>query len=77
MNYFVGAFHDGVIMHALSINKTIEEGGDITDGLAVAQKMWNQTFTGSLKINAEKLMKATLYLTLFILFFQICQFIMQ
>ena len=36
----------------LCLNRTIENVEDPFDGLAVAQKMWNQTFTGKVKLGA-------------------------
>jgi atrial natriuretic peptide receptor A len=46
VNSFVGAFHDAVILYALALNETLEEGGDIRDGQKITQKMWNRTFVG-------------------------------
>ncbi|XP_014663429.1 PREDICTED: atrial natriuretic peptide receptor 3-like [Priapulus caudatus] len=46
VNYFIGGFYDAVLMHALSIRRIIAEDGDITDGLAVSQRLWNTTFQG-------------------------------
>lgn len=46
MNYFITAFYDGAIYLAESYNRTIQDGSSITDGMAVAQKMWNNTYEG-------------------------------
>ncbi|KAL8577966.1 hypothetical protein ACOMHN_011517 [Nucella lapillus] len=46
VNSFVGAFHDAVILYALALNETLEEGGSVRDGARITQKMWNRTFQG-------------------------------
>ncbi|XP_076439161.1 atrial natriuretic peptide receptor 1-like [Babylonia areolata] len=46
VNSFVGAFHDAVILYALALNETLEEGGNVRDGVRITQKMWNRTFLG-------------------------------
>ncbi|ELT91112.1 hypothetical protein CAPTEDRAFT_175370 [Capitella teleta] len=46
VNYFVGAFYDGVKYLTLALNQTLEDGEDPYDGLRVAQKRWNTTFQG-------------------------------
>ena len=46
MNYFITAFYDSAIYLAMAYHKTLQEGGDINDGMAVAQKLWNSSFPG-------------------------------
>lgn len=46
VNYFITAFYDGAIYLAESYNRTIQDGGSIDDGIAVAQRMWNTTYEG-------------------------------
>ncbi|XP_053402705.1 atrial natriuretic peptide receptor 1-like [Mercenaria mercenaria] len=46
VNYFITAFYDSAIYLALSYKTVLDEGGDIDDGMAVAQRLWNSTFEG-------------------------------
>lgn len=46
VNYFITAFYDGALYLAESYNRTIQDGGSIDDGIAVAQRMWNATYEG-------------------------------
>ena len=46
VNYFITAFYDSAIYLAMAYRKTLQEGGDINDGMAVAQKLWNSSFSG-------------------------------
>ncbi|XP_076336084.1 atrial natriuretic peptide receptor 1-like isoform X1 [Tachypleus tridentatus] len=46
VNTFVTAFHEAVLLYALALNETLTEGGSITDGSVITQKMWNRTFEG-------------------------------
>ncbi|XP_067654035.1 atrial natriuretic peptide receptor 1-like [Haliotis asinina] len=46
VNLFVGAFHDAVFLYAIALHETLESGGNVTDGLAVTNRMWNRTFQG-------------------------------
>ncbi|XP_071172165.1 atrial natriuretic peptide receptor 1-like [Mytilus edulis] len=46
VNYFITAFYDGAIYLTEAINRTVEEGGDLNDGLALSQKLWNDTYMG-------------------------------
>nr|XP_006813370.1 PREDICTED: atrial natriuretic peptide receptor 1-like [Saccoglossus kowalevskii] len=46
VNSFVGAFHDAVILYALALNETLEEGGTPREGHIITGKMWNRTFEG-------------------------------
>lgn len=46
VNFFIGAFYDGVVLLGMALNETLAEGGDITDGIAVTRRMWNREFEG-------------------------------
>ncbi len=46
MNFFVGAFYDGVLLFGMALNETLTEGGDIRDGMAITRRMWNRSFHG-------------------------------
>ncbi|XP_013787859.1 atrial natriuretic peptide receptor 3-like, partial [Limulus polyphemus] len=44
VNTYVTAFHEAVLLYVLALNETLEEGGHITNGSIITQKMWNRTF---------------------------------
>ncbi|KAG8179782.1 hypothetical protein JTE90_002822 [Oedothorax gibbosus] len=46
INPVIGAFYDCVLLYAYSLNKTLSEGGDPTNGRAIATQIWNSTFYG-------------------------------
>lgn len=46
MNFFVGAFYDGVQLLGMALNETLTMGGDIKDGKAITKLMWNRSFHG-------------------------------
>ncbi|XP_052866274.1 atrial natriuretic peptide receptor 1 [Anopheles cruzii] len=46
VNFFIGAFFDGVILLGMALNDTLNEGGDIRDGTAITRKMWGRDFEG-------------------------------
>ncbi|XP_041366765.1 atrial natriuretic peptide receptor 1-like [Gigantopelta aegis] len=46
VNYFIGAFYDGVIRYGMALNETISAGIDPRDGYAVTKRMWNSTTQG-------------------------------
>lgn len=48
VNFFIGAFYDGVYLLGMALNETLTEGGDIRDGLAITRKMWSRDFHGNL-----------------------------
>ncbi|XP_052233271.1 atrial natriuretic peptide receptor 1-like [Dreissena polymorpha] len=55
VNYFITAFYDSAIYLAKSYRTILDEGGDVNDGMAVAQRLWNGTFegiTGPVKVDA-------------------------
>lgn len=39
VNFFIGAFYDGVLLLGMVLNETLAEGGDIRDGTAITKKM--------------------------------------
>ncbi|XP_077865380.1 atrial natriuretic peptide receptor 1-like [Saccoglossus kowalevskii] len=56
VNNFVGAFHDAVLLYAIALNETLNEGSDPKDGYNITRKMWNRTFegiTGNVSIDAN------------------------
>ncbi|XP_050326322.1 atrial natriuretic peptide receptor 1 [Bactrocera neohumeralis] len=46
VNFFIGAFYDGVYLLGMAFNETLSEGGDIRDGMAITRRMWNRNFHG-------------------------------
>jgi atrial natriuretic peptide receptor A len=58
VNNFVGAFHDAVVLYALSLNETIEAGQPISNGTAVTHRMWDRTFNGKLNISSFNTLKS-------------------
>ncbi|KFB35740.1 AGAP008691-PA-like protein [Anopheles sinensis] len=46
VNFFIGAFFDGVYLLGMALNDTLNEGGDIRDGTAITKKMWGRDFEG-------------------------------
>uniref|UniRef100_A0AAG5DSY2 Receptor ligand binding region domain-containing protein n=1 Tax=Anopheles atroparvus TaxID=41427 RepID=A0AAG5DSY2_ANOAO len=44
VNFFIGAFFDGVYLLGMALNDTLNEGGDIRDGTAITRKMWGRNF---------------------------------
>lgn len=46
MNFFIGAFYDGVYLLGLALNETLTEGGNIRDGYNLTRKMWDRDFEG-------------------------------
>ncbi|CAG2066842.1 unnamed protein product, partial [Timema podura] len=46
VNFFVGAFYDGVYLLGMALNETLTQGGDIRNGGAITKKMWNRDFIG-------------------------------
>ncbi|CAN7939316.1 unnamed protein product, partial [Ixodes hexagonus] len=55
INPVVAAFYDSVLLYAWSLNETLADGADPTDGKSVARRIWNSTFksglTGDITIN--------------------------
>ncbi|XP_075215398.1 atrial natriuretic peptide receptor 1 [Lycorma delicatula] len=46
VNFFVGAFYDGVYLLGMALNETLSEGKDIRDGVAITRRMWSRNFHG-------------------------------
>ncbi|XP_055641677.1 atrial natriuretic peptide receptor 1 isoform X2 [Toxorhynchites rutilus septentrionalis] len=46
VNFFIGAFFDGVYLLGMALNETLNEGGNIRDGTAITRKMWGRSFDG-------------------------------
>ena len=46
VNFFIGAFYDGVYLLGMALNETLAEGGDIRDGMAITRRMWDRDFIG-------------------------------
>lgn len=49
VNFFVGAFYDGVYLLGMALNETLSEGEDIHNGTAITRRMWNRDFHGKFK----------------------------
>jgi atrial natriuretic peptide receptor A len=39
VNFFVGAFYDGVLLLGMALNETLTEGGDLRNGAEITKKM--------------------------------------
>ncbi|CAH2042612.1 unnamed protein product, partial [Iphiclides podalirius] len=46
VNFFIGAFYDGVYLLGMALNETLTEGGDIRDGRSITRRMWGRDFHG-------------------------------
>jgi len=46
INFFIGAFYDGVILLGMALNETLTEKKSILDGRSVTLRMWNRTIQG-------------------------------
>lgn len=46
VNFFIGAFYDGVYLLGMVLNETLTEGEDIRNGLAITKRMWSRDFHG-------------------------------
>lgn len=46
VNFFIGAFYDGVYLLGIVLNETISDGEDIRNGLAITKRMWSRDFHG-------------------------------
>ncbi|XP_037295323.1 receptor-type guanylate cyclase gcy-28 [Manduca sexta] len=55
VNFFIGAFYDGVYLLGMALNETLTEGEDIRDGRNITRRMWGRDFhgiTGHVRIDA-------------------------
>jgi hypothetical protein len=49
MNFFVGAFYDGIILYGMALNASLDQGDDPQDGLQLTrQYIWDRDFIGQL-----------------------------
>lgn len=46
VNFFIGAFYDGVYLLGIALNETLTEGSDIRDGISITRRMWDRDFIG-------------------------------
>lgn len=46
VNFFIGAFYDGVYLLGMVLNETLTEDSDIWNGISITRKMWNRDFHG-------------------------------
>ncbi|XP_071439593.1 atrial natriuretic peptide receptor 1 isoform X2 [Hetaerina americana] len=46
VNFFIGAFYDGVYLLGMALSETLSEGGSILDGSAITHRMWDRDFVG-------------------------------
>ncbi|XP_028166648.1 atrial natriuretic peptide receptor 1 [Ostrinia furnacalis] len=46
VNFFIGAFYDGVYLLGMALNETLTEGADIRDGRNITRRMWGRDFHG-------------------------------
>lgn len=48
VNFFIGAFYDGVYLLGMALNETLHQFGHdgLRDGLAITKRMWNRDFRG-------------------------------
>ncbi|KAK2579330.1 hypothetical protein KPH14_008282 [Odynerus spinipes] len=46
VNFFIGAFYDGVYLLGIALNETLTESGDIRDGISITRRMWDRDFIG-------------------------------
>lgn len=46
VNTIPAAFHDGLLLYIQAVAETLTEGGTVTDGEAITQRMWNRSFQG-------------------------------
>ncbi|XP_063976450.1 atrial natriuretic peptide receptor 1 isoform X2 [Diachasmimorpha longicaudata] len=56
VNFFIGAFYDGVFLLGMALNESLSEGADIWDGFAMTRRMWNRDFmgiTGHVRIDVD------------------------
>lgn len=51
VNFFAGAFYDGVNLLGMALNETLTKKLNIRDGKAITSLMWNRTFNGKIVLN--------------------------
>lgn len=45
-NIIPASFHDGLLLYVQAVTETLAQGGAITDGEDITQRMWNRSFQG-------------------------------
>ena len=48
VNFFIGAFHDAVMLFGMTLNETLAAGITYIDGYNFTRRMWDRTFEGNL-----------------------------
>ena len=54
VNPFVAAFHEALLLYAVALNETIQQGGSTANGAAITRRMWGRTFTGLFRDCGER-----------------------
>ena len=60
MNFFIGAYHDAVLLYGTALNETLEMGGNPRDGYNLSRLMMNRDFIGTLTIYVQILRSSSL-----------------
>jgi atrial natriuretic peptide receptor A len=55
VNFFIGAFFDGVYLLGMALNETLSEGGSLDDGTSITKRMWSRDFHGKNAFNLNLL----------------------
>lgn len=45
-NIIPASFHDGLLLYVQAVTETLAQGGAVTDGEDITQRMWNRSFQG-------------------------------
>lgn len=45
-NIIPASFHDGLLLYVQAVTETLAQGGAVTDGEGITQRMWNRSFQG-------------------------------
>lgn len=45
-NIIPASFHDGLLLYVRAVTETLAQGGTVTDGEDITQRMWNRSFQG-------------------------------
>lgn len=45
-NIIPASFHDGLLLYVQAVTETLAQGGTVTDGENITQRMWNRSFQG-------------------------------
>lgn len=60
VNFFIGAFYDGVYLLGMALNETLSERGNLSDGVAITKRMWNRDFYGEMSSDKYSFRKSSL-----------------